>query len=61
MGVRREPAPWWQRLNAVSLLLSFSALEFFQRVIWRHVFTLTSLLTLAVVVWLMFVERRRDG
>ena len=51
----------WQRLNAVSLLLSFSALEFFQRGIWRHVFTLTSLLTLAVVVWLMFVERRRQG
>jgi hypothetical protein len=47
-------------LNAVSLLLSFTALEFFQRGAWRHVFTLASLLTLSVVVWLMFAERRRQ-
>jgi len=60
MCVRRGPVPLRQRLNAVSLLLSFTALEFFQRGAWRHVFTLASLLTLSVVVWLMFAERRRQ-
>jgi hypothetical protein len=51
--------PLWQRLNAVAVLLSFSAIEFCRRGVWRHVFTLASLLTFAVVIWLMVVERRR--
>jgi len=61
MCVRRGPVPLWQRLNAISLLFSFSALEFFQRGVWRHVFTLASLLTLSVVIWLMFAERSRQS